>query len=464
MIRLRAFMLLAAFGLASAQADAQPAGSAPKPPAAKTPVKAPPAAKPKGPSGASKAPPAPSGSAAPSAAAPQAMPAGHPPTGAGAGTGNASPPRDRVAPAADLPAGVLETVILDAQRQPIANRVVELQIKYSTIASGEKRERRQAKTGDAGKVQFKGLKSETSYSYTVVVKEGPAEYAPHAFPMPRETGQRVVLHVYPVTSNIKEARVYTIATLFVEPKDDVFQFDVSFTFVSMGPKTWVPSNTIIELPEGWKGFSTQPGMSNIRVEKRDAGVELLGTISPGQHDVAYRFQVPNPHDEQVSFDIPLPPHVAEMRVLAEKAKNLQLNVNGFDAAKPTTLRTGRNVLLTQKRLEPGQPPLTRVTVELAGIPVPGPGRRYALALAGLIAAAGLSLRKLNPQTSRRASAREFDEARQVLLAELVAVEKAHERGDIGPKMYTRTRQALLGALSRLIEQADAGEQSARRAR
>src|SRR5262249_54331642 len=48
------------------------------------------------------------------------------------------------------------------------------------------------------------------------------------------------------------------------------------------------------------------------------------------------------------------------------------------------------------------------------------------------------------------------EAREALLSEIVALERAHKTGDIGPKYYGRARAALLDALSRIVDMLDAG--------
>src|SRR5262249_8582745 len=45
---------------------------------------------------------------------------------------------------------------------------------------------------------------------------------------------------------------------------------------------------------------------------------------------------------------------------------------------------------------------------------------------------------------------ELLEARDALLDEFVELERAHKRGDIGPKTYGRVRTALLDALSRIM--------------
>jgi hypothetical protein len=56
------------------------------------------------------------------------------------------------------------------------------------------------------------------------------------------------------------------------------------------------------------------------------------------------------------------------------------------------------------------------------------------------------------------------DAREALLSELVALERARKTGEVGPKTYARLRAALLDALARIVDMLDAGkaEQKKRR--
>ena len=42
------------------------------------------------------------------------------------------------------------------------------------------------------------------------------------------------------------------------------------------------------------------------------------------------------------------------------------------------------------------------------------------------------------------------DAREALLREIVDLERAHRRGDVGPKTYARVRGALLDSLARIV--------------
>lgn len=48
------------------------------------------------------------------------------------------------------------------------------------------------------------------------------------------------------------------------------------------------------------------------------------------------------------------------------------------------------------------------------------------------------------------SRRDLAEAREALLGELVALERARKSGEVGPKTYARVRASLLDALARIV--------------
>jgi hypothetical protein len=386
------------------------------------------------------------------------MPPGHPPVGpsmgppgvAGEGEGAGFP--DATMPAGDLAAGTIEARIVDEREQPLAGVEVRLGILRQTVAEGEERTHRTATTSADGVVRFERLETGSDHTYRVTVRREPAEYASEPFSLTRETGQRVLLHVYPATSDISQATVGIRGIVVVEPRDDVFQFQVMFRFFNMGRITWVPNEVTIALPKGWKAFTPQESMTDARFVAEDDRLKLLGTFSPGEQDVSFTFQVPNDHDEDVEFRLGMPPHVAELRVIAEAARGMGLEVAGFDPAQTSPSPGGQRVLVTARRLRAGEPPLRELALRLTGVPSPGPGRYIAAALAALAALIGLAAAVGRPEHDRRALERDTEQARSLLLSELVALEKAHRAGEVGPRTYESTRQTLLDALARLEAQ------------
>jgi hypothetical protein len=180
-------------------------------------------------------------------------------------------------------------------------------------------------------------------------------------------------------------------------------------------------------------------------------VTLHGTFSPGQHDVAFQYQLENRHEPVQRFRMGLPPHVAEMRVYAEGPRDMRLAVRGYPPAERTTAQAGGHLLVTGKRAVRGDAPLDEIDVTLENLPVPGQGRWYAALLAFGVVALGIwngFVRKA-PKPAARATSTEVKEAEELVFRELVALERLERDGQVGPKAYAEARTELLDILSRL---------------
>ena len=72
----------------------------------------------------------------------------------------------------------------------------------------------------------------------------------------------VVIYVFPVSSELKDAFVWARSLISIEPRDDIFQLEVLFRIMNMSRVTWLPQNIVVPLPEGWKAFTAQDDMSD----------------------------------------------------------------------------------------------------------------------------------------------------------------------------------------------------------
>jgi hypothetical protein len=380
----------------------------------------------------------------------QELPPNHPPIGPSGPPDELGILPDSILPASDLPAGTIEAKIVDDKESPLAGTPVRLGILKQSVAEGEQRSEQLATTDASGLVRFSGLAIGSEYSYRISVRKEPAEYTSDPFALSGDHGQRVILHVLPATHDVSRAMVGMRAIFVIEPRDDVFQFQAMFRVFNLGRVTWVPDDVTIELPRGWKAFNAAESPTDARFVAEGDRLRLRGTFGPGEADVSFSFQVPNDHDESVDFRLSLPPHTAEVRVIAEAARGMGLEVLGFDPAQPSGSGAGQRVLVTGKRVRPGEQQLSDVTIRLTGVPTPGPGRWIALLLAALAAAAGLGI-ALGPTKEPGARLPDADlaQAREVLLAELVALEKARQSDQVGPRTYESARQALIDALARM---------------
>ncbi|HEX3597266.1 MAG TPA: hypothetical protein VHU80_19290 [Polyangiaceae bacterium] len=378
----------------------------------------------------------------------QALPAGHP------GAPNAEAPQDRTSPAPDLRAGTIEVHLHDEKDRPIPAMPVRLGIMKQDVAEGDSRSERLGNTDARGVVVFDALSNGTAFTYRVSASKDAGDFATEPIRLGEMGGQRVLLHVFPVTRDIRQALVGMRGVLFVQPREDVFHIEVNFQILNIGAQAWVPSDVHVALPGGAKAFRASDSMSDTRFDRAGTGpVELLGTFSPGQREAGFQFQLDNEHVPRRTIRIGLPPHVAELRVVAEGARGMVLTADGFPAAEPMQGQDGSRLLVTGKRLSRGDAALDFVELTLDNLPVPSPGRWYAVIVACTLAALGLTSafkrREGDKALPKSVSAAEMHEAQELVLDELVTLERLRRDERVGPRTYEETRGELLDALARL---------------
>jgi hypothetical protein len=169
----------------------------------------------------------------------------------------------------------------------------------------------------------------------------------------------------------------------------------------------------------------------------------------------FRYQVPLDGNEKQTITIELPPRVAQMRVMAESSRSMVLKVQGYPDAQKVK-RDGKNLLVTERQVSRAESGQQLIEITLSGLPVPGPGRWIAAVLAVIALASGIAyvVRRRDDTEIDDDTRNDLIEAREALLSEIVALERAHRSGEIGPKTYARLRPSLLDALARIVSQLD----------
>jgi hypothetical protein len=152
----------------------------------------------------------------------------------------------------------------------------------------------------------------------------------------------------------------------------------------------------------------------------------------------------------------MPLNLVGARVITPASKGMSMSVPGFPPPQSTSDGMGQRALITEKLFREG-PPLASLTVSIKGLPTVGPGRIWATLLAGGAVLFGIVLGTARPKKESRKAEREK------LLADLESLERARERGDVGPKTYERARRELLDDLARTLA-ADAKDRPAKPAR
>ena len=383
----------------------------------------------------------------------QALPPGHPTTGAAAPAPALE--EDAVVTSPTIPPGTIQVRLVNADGSPLPHAELTLNVQFNKIAEGEKKTEQRAKTDAAGVATFSGLTTGGDFSYRVVTRSGPAEYASDPIQLKADAGVSALLHVYPVTRSVREASVAAIVFVYVETRDDVFQFEVLARYGNRGVVSWVPEDARMELPAGFKAFKAGEAMTDVRFEEDPGrGAKLRGTFAPGQQQASLRFQVPRHGESSASFRIGLPPHVAEARFIVEAAPSMEIDVEGFEKPQVDVSQTGQRVLVTRRLAGRGSEGLPAFTAELSGIPTPGWGRWLAALIAAGLATLGFAAfgGKLGHQTQAQLQERDAARAKRVLLDELVDLTLARKEQRVGPSTYESARRALVEALSRVVSQ------------
>lgn len=419
------------------------------------------------PAGSSSARPAGAASAAPLPAGhppvdeEPAMPPGHPPTGAGGPHGanphGAGGPRDpREAPQngsredPTLPRGTIVIEVRTPDEKPVAGQEVTLGIVENSVARGESRKRLAQRTDDQGTTTFSALDGGTENAYRVSIQRDGASSAASPFQLPNVGGVRVVVYAYPVVRNVREASVAVQGIVYVELRDEVIQIEQAYRIYNLGQTAWVPSDVTVALPAGFKAFNAQKMMSDLAWDGTSSGASLRGTIPPGLHETVFRYQLPNDGKEELALDFGLLPNVQSFRVIVEAPRGMTLDVDGFPPAIPTQNGQGQRILFTEKTTDRIEPNFRSTRVRLGNLPARSKGHLWALGLAIGALAAGLYATTSLGRQKDSAAPEEIAQAKERLLDALVALEKDHAAGEVGPRTYESTKTQLLDALARLL--------------
>jgi hypothetical protein len=411
--------------------------------------------------------PAASASTAPSALPPAhpqmpaAMPAGHPQVDDPQEEEAREGPSDSATEDPALPVGTVVVTVKDGDDKPVPHASVKLVVLRSTVAKGESSEQMVRETDDAGTARFDGLARAAGTSFRLATSRGPANYALGPFALSEKAGKRAVLHSFEATATIdNHLMVVMRAAVGVSLREDAIQVEQLVSVMNLGKTAWL-ADMPIELPKGFKAFNKQDTGEDGHIEELPGtGAVIRGTFPPGERDLDFRYQVPLEGDATQALHLRLPNRVTQTRVITEASKAMGLEVRGFPPAKRVEGRDGKRLLVTDFAARaPGE--ASTIDITLNNLPTQGPGRWIAVLLAVVALGAGIAY---VVQTSAGPvdgdGKKDLAEARDALLDELVALERARKSGEIGPKTYARVRASLLDALARIVSMIEAAEPKA----
>ncbi len=358
-------------------------------------------------------------------------------------------PKDRSFVDETLPEGTVVVEVRDESGRPLKGAKVRLLTHFQSIAEGNDEDVTEKTTGASGEARFDGLDPAIRFSYAIAVERQGASYDVPGFRLSK-AGQRVIVHTFPVVRDPRDAFVGIQVFITVRVNDDLLRVDGGYRVINMSRTTWKPEPIFLELPDDAQGVEAELTMGDAGFEDAPGGMNLVGTFPPGQKDLAFAFHVPNTNTETRSIEMAVPPHAVDVNVLIEQAPGMGLSVSpGFEPTESRVGRDNKKVLLTRRVMRPGEGQLSKIVIELSGLPVIGPGRWIATLVALCVALLGLVAALLKKRETDDEKVEQRDRARSTLLDEMKLLERAHREGEIGPRTYEQTKREILMALARL---------------
>jgi hypothetical protein len=175
-------------------------------------------------------------------------------------------------------------------------------------------------------------------------------------------GTRVVLHAYPSTKNIADARVVFQVAVMIEAEGTHAKVTELLRAYNLGRVAWTP-RIPLPLPSGSTHFESRIlSNSSLDTTLDDHGAVLFGTFAPGTHEIEITWLMPM-SAVRMSFAVAMPPHVAQARVITWAGQDTRLSVAGFPS--PTTEKESSGpTLVTNRTLKPDEPPIRELSIEV----------------------------------------------------------------------------------------------------
>lgn len=350
-----------------------------------------------------------------------------------------------------LPPGSIGIIVRDGDRKPIAGQKLVLRVVKESIEQGNSESELETTTNEQGYAAFLQQPTTSHYRFEVIARSGGAKYSSGPFNLDERQGKLVTLHVYPTTENLSDVFLFSRALYVVQPRDDVFDVQGLFRFENTNPVTWIAKDLVVDLPPGAKAFRAGNPSGDLRAIEEDSSMHIRGTFSPGQHELTFSYQLDNPGNPTAQLRLPVPPQMVDVKAILEASKTMTFSVAGLGAPKETRGQDGQRALMVvADYLGAGTPPPASLQATITGLPERGWGALVAAIIAGAIALLGVAFAVTHDTTdAERLPEQDRNQARDLLLDELLLVERAFEQQQIGPKTYEQTRRQLVDALARL---------------
>ena len=363
-------------------------------------------------------------------------------------------------PVGDLAPGTVTARVIRGQlSNPIVGQTVEL-----TGAGATKT----AKTDEVGRATFTGLTPGTQVTLSTTV--GAERVESKTFDVPAVGGIRVMLVATDTSSassspagppaggppSVAEPAlagtlVFGPETRFVvEMGDDALNVFNMVQITNPGTRAVTPSTPMVfNLPAGAVGVGLLDASSKNAVAA-GGKVTVNGPFAPGATLVQFAYSLPLGSDT-ITIDQNLPATLPQVVIVVQKVGAMQLTSPQTSERREMTAEGGTYLVAQGGAVPPGQ----ALSFTISGLPSrPSWPRTVAVALAGIVIAAGAYGAWRRPRTAGQPLVKNLQNRREKLFTELAEVEALRRAGSIDAEAYASRRESLVTALEDLYRGLD----------
>jgi hypothetical protein len=319
-------------------------------------------------------------------------------------------------------------------------------------------EERQTQTGPDGSFRFDGLPTSPQDAYLVVVRYAGVDYVSGMVQLHQQPEQTVDLTVYETTTDPSAVRIASRSLVIAGASPELRAVDIMDILIveNSGDRTYLGDRSgvvlRIPLPRGAQEIRPQPGFDYGQPRLEDGVLLTTGPLPPGSQTVVLSYTVPY-EGTRATLSIGTAMPTSTLRALVRDGT--------YRLSSRSLIDTGTVEVsgVTYRVLAVDAPVVGDMhVVQVSGLPrtgllfdLPtGPIIALAVGLAGLIAAAVLTVivlrrRRVGTETGRAA----IDERLQ-LAAELNRLDEARAAGELDETAYQEQRSAVLTRLRQLV--------------
>jgi len=345
--------------------------------------------------------------------------------------------------------------------------VGSLTVTLRQFAGMQLAEERQTQTGPDGSFRFDGLPTSPQDAYLVVVRYAGVDYVSGMVQLHQRPEQTVDLTVYETTTDPSAVRIASRSLVIAGASPELRAVDIMDILIveNSGDRTYLGDRSgvvlRIPLPRGAQEIRPQPGFDYGQPRLEDGVLLTTGPLPPGSQTVVLSYTVPY-EGTRATLSIGTAMPTSTLRALVRDGSYRLSSRSLIDTGTVEVSGVTYRVLVVDAPVVGDMH-----VVQVSGLPrtgllfdLPtGPIIALAVGLAGLIAAAVLTVivlrrRRVGTETGRAA----IDERLQ-LAAELNRLDEARAAGEIDETAYQEQRSAVLTRLRQLVARAQGVEGS-----